>query len=125
MLLNPGRDPVTAAAIAEISTFDLLAGRMSEHLNEHAEQAAEMMAVMYLAGKVYAMTWAESPQSEPEFSALRESWRTGILEMMKSTTAPVAILDQGQTVEDAAAPEGDSSDPSTENVKKSVRKASN
>ena len=116
MILNPGSDPAAAAAIAEISLFDLLAGRMSQHMERHAEQNAEMIAVMHLAGKVYAMTFAESPE-EPEYSKLREAWRTGILQMMASTTMPIAIYD------DAA--EGNSSAPSGTKEKKSVRNASN
>lgn len=96
MLLNPGTDVAAAQAVAEISTFDLLAGRVSQHMERHQAQTLEMIAVMHLAGKVYAMTWAESPGNEPEYSALRDAWRTGILTMLQSTTKPVAVFDSGQ-----------------------------
>ena len=110
MLLNPFDNPEAAMAIREISTFDLLAGRMHAHLAMcHQDQAAEMAAIMFLAGKVYAMTWAES--AEPEYQALRESWRSGILNMLQSTSNPVKLQ--------ADAP---SSDPPSESNAKEVSK---
>ncbi len=90
MLLNPGTDPAAAKAVAEISEFDLLAGRVSQHMEIHQDQAMEMAAIMHLSGKVYAMTWVECP-TDPEFRALREAWRSGILTMLQSTSKPVAV----------------------------------
>ena len=114
-------DPEAAIAIRDISTFDLLAGRMHAHVAMfHQDQAAEMSAIMFLSGKVYAMTWAES--SDPEYKPLRESWRTGILNMLQSTMNPVEVHDPD-------APAADSStaplSPSASKEKKSVRKTSN
>lgn len=121
MIIDPGTDPAAAAAVAEISLFDRLAGRMSQHLEEHRDQSAEMVAVMHLAAKVYAMTWAESKDEEPEYSALREAWRTGILTMMQNTSKPVAVYD-----DQAAAAAADSGAAVIgSKAQKSVRKDSN
>ncbi len=120
MILNPGTDAEAARAVAEISLFDRLAGRMSQHLEKHQAENYEMVAVMHLAAKVYAMTWAESPHSEPEFSALRDAWRTGILQMMQTTTKPAAVYD---AVAAAATPPALSSTVES-NEQKSERNAS-
>lgn len=120
MLLNPVRNPEAAVAIAEISTFDLMAGRMHAHIAMfHQDQAADMSAIMFLAGKVYAMTWAENP--DPEYALLRESWRTGILTMLQSTSNPIAVQD----VAADASPSSSDAAPSGSNEKKSVRNNSN
>lgn len=120
MLIDPRNNPEAAIAIAEISTFDLLAGRMHAHIAMvHQDQAAEMSAIMFLAGKVYAMTWAES--ADPEYQALRESWRTGILNMLVSKSNPVVEV---QAVADAE-PDSSVAPPSGSNEKKSERNASN
>lgn len=117
MLLNPFNNPEAAIAIREISTFDLLAGRMHAHIAMfHQDQAAEMSAIMFLSGKVYAMTWAES--SDPEYKPLRESWRTGILNMLQSTTNPVEVQDA------AAAADSSPVVPSASKEKKSPRNIS-
>lgn len=129
MLLNPGSDPATAAAVAEISEFDLLASRMMTHIGlKHEQHSLEMTAVMHLAAKVYAMTWAESPQEEPNYSALREAWRKGVLQQMNTTTVPAAAIDVVTVQADAEAEPGGGSSPlgtSGSNEKKSSRNASN
>jgi hypothetical protein len=124
LLLNPGTDPATAAAVAEISEFDLLASRMMTHIGmAHEHEALEMSAVMHLAAKVYAMTWAEQPSAEPNYSALRDAWRTGVLHQMSMTSKPAMTVDQTDAAEPGANSSGGALPVS--NVKKSARNASN
>jgi hypothetical protein len=109
--------------LADLSEFDLLAGKMAHHICEHSDHAREMAAVGYLASKVYAMTWASSGVNNQgegfdSFDALRKAWRKAFLtELAKDRTqaAAPAASDAG----------GSSSDPpSGSNVKKSERNAS-
>jgi hypothetical protein len=132
LLINPGLvgdDPATLAAVQEISEFDLLAGRMMNHIGSaHREHTLEMTAVMHLAAKVYAMTWAEAPGDEPNYSALREAWRKGVLQQMNTTTvAATDVVTLQAEAADAPGVAGNSAaaPPSGSNVKKSVRNASN
>lgn len=81
MILEPGQDPAAIEAVTAISEFDLLAGRMANHISErHRNHAMELSAVGFLACKMYAMVHANS--TEEEFGSLRAAWRAGILDMM-------------------------------------------
>lgn len=118
----PGIDADGAKVVLEISLFDKLAGRMTQHLEQHEFQNGEMVAVMFLAAKMYAMTFAESSEDEPEYSALRDAWRTGILQMLQTTTKPVPVFDAGQ--EPAAGEPANGSGVVESNEQKSARKVS-
>jgi hypothetical protein len=83
--LDPDRE-VQAELMMDLSEFDILAGRMAQHIGErHPQHQNEMAAVGFLAAKVYAMTWTSS--QTPEFDALRESWRKVFLEEMTKQRA--------------------------------------
>lgn len=107
-------------AVGDIADFDLLAARVAQHINEHhRRQAQEMSAVMFLAGKVYAMTYAES-STEPNFKKLRVSWRKAIMSQLfegRDDDDQAAV--EAPAAGSAAAPAGEAS-----NEKKSVRNAS-
>lgn len=118
VLLTPGEDAMAALNVAE---FDLLAGRMAQHLSAvHPRESAQAAKVMFLAGKVYAMTWAESG-TEPNFKRLRSAWRKTIFHDLteayrdEPADALALPLDTG-----AAGKEG-SEEPSGSNEKKSSR----
>jgi hypothetical protein len=73
-------------AAARIQDFDTLATAMLGHINErHTERETgapsslqeELSAVMYLSGKVYAMSHAQSTDDE-HFAELRDAWRAAI-----------------------------------------------
>jgi hypothetical protein len=82
-MLNPDADKEETSAMVEIAEFDLLAGQIADHLSKrHEAEAQEMVAVSMLAGKVYAMTWAENA-TFPKYELLRTSWRKAILEQMR------------------------------------------
>ena len=104
----------------DLQEFDLLAASMSQHLFKHPQEHREMMAVMALAGKVYAMKWGASTIT-PNFERLRESWRAGIFDALDRIV-------RDQTIQPAASP-AEASDSSEgepgSNVKKSARKDSN
>jgi hypothetical protein len=96
-------------AAARIQDFDSLAAAMLGHINERHTQPEtgaassamqELSAVMYLAGKVYAMSLAQSTDDE-HFEALREAWRAAIM----ATVFPRAYADG------TAAPAGESTGP--------------
>ncbi len=79
-----------------IQNFDLLAAAMTHHLSlrHQKETGEEMMAIMHLAAKVYAMTWSTS--SVENFDALRKAWRSAIVTELGK--------DKSQAAAPAAAP---------------------
>lgn len=111
----PETDPEALAA-HRLSEFDLLAGKMMQHLGEtHERQLSEMTAVMHLAAKVYAMAWAN--EEDADFTAIRESWRTTT---MTAISDPQAVYAAGAAASAESADSGAGS-----NSKKSARKDSN
>lgn len=117
--LNPGateEEHQKSQALADISDFDLLASRVAQHINEHhRREAQEMSAVMFLAGKVYAMTYGES-STEPNFKKLRVSWRKAIMAQLFESRDDDQAAGETPAAGDSAAPAGEAS-----NEKKSVR----
>jgi len=99
----------------DLQEYDLLAASMSQHLFKHPREHREMMAVMALAGKLYAMKWGASTIT-PNFERLRESWRAGIFDALKKTIQPAAASP-------AEASDSSEGEPGS-NVKKSARKDS-
>lgn len=119
VILDPDIDPREAAAMAELAEFDLLAGKVSLHISQHhADFAAEMTAVGYLAAKVYAMNLTN--ESSVKFRSLRQAWRRGIMLMFEATLGKIQAAG-------AADPGGSSSDPdpSGSKEKNDSRKFSN
>jgi hypothetical protein len=103
----------------QLQEYDLLAGTMSRHLNnKHPNQSEEQAGCMFLAGKMYAMNWADAPELE----ALKREWRNHVLMRMTVTTqrdgdaSPVPASDSTVGSEDAV--------PTASNEKKSIRKDS-
>lgn len=120
IMLDPGGTPEEhqkSQALADIADFDLLAARVAQHINEHHKrrEAQEMSAVMFLAGKVYAMTYGES-STEPNFKKLRVAWRKAIMAQLFESRDDDQGADEAPAAGDSAAPAGEAS-----NEKKSVR----
>lgn len=83
---------------ARVQEFDSLAAAMLGHINQRhtdrekgaeASLQEELSAVMYLAGKVYAMSLAQSTDDE-HFEALREAWRASIFAALALTSTSEA-----------------------------------
>lgn len=109
-----------AAEMHAVQEFDLVAARMGVHLDEsHPIHAQEKVAVMYLAGKAYAMNYASWPE---ELTIVRNQWRGSI-----SIAMSTAVHFEAPAGSPAAGGDGSaasSADPAS-NVKNESRKASN
>ena len=98
----PGAETDEQRAQRELQDFDLLAGAMAEHLNQrHQQHAMEMTAMMFLAGKAYAMRWAES--TEPRMALMRDAWRAGVVDFLIPGYASGASPEAGPSPEGGSA----------------------
>lgn len=109
-LIEPGpsaEQRIAFDALAKIAEFDLLAGLFSQHLEAHPAHDEEMIAVMSLAGKMFAMKHAIG--FSPEFDALRASWRTGIMQMFETLVPPAQAEASAGSDSSASSPDASGS----------------
>jgi hypothetical protein len=105
---------------AELQEFDNLAGAMLHHIFErHTKRTGpepsageQLSAVMNLAGKVYAMSHAQTPAATEtdaarQFEQLRDAWREAIQQAIFPRAYPADQTGSG-TPFDAATGAGDS-----------------